>query len=83
MAGTSGTDKIPKTPTHGSKTIEMLPAGAPQVRELKHTSMSPPPSKNAGSLMNQNEWRKSPTEDWKINTTGTNDFKNTSYGRVS
>ena len=36
--------------------------------------------------MNQNEWRKNPSEEWKINTSGTNDFKkatNYSYGRTS
>ena len=34
--------------------------------------------------MNQNEWRKNPSEEWKINTSGTNDFKKaTNYGRVS
>ena len=84
MTGTSGTDNLPKTPTHVAKANEMSPAGAPQVRELKHTSLSPPPSKNAGCLMNQNEWRKNPSEEWKINTSGTNDFKKaTNYGRGS
>ena len=29
VTSTSGTDKIPKTPTQAAKTIEILPAGAP------------------------------------------------------
>ena len=82
MTGASGADSIPKTPQQVPKTYELLAAGGPNIRKLQN-SVSPQPNKNAGCLMNQNEWRKNPSEEWKMNTSGTNDFKKaTTYGRI-